>query len=912
MTSISRQDALNDGALKEYAYAKLPRRKGAASEAAVELFLEAEMIRAPRFGDLPYSDGDLWTSVGDRTRDRYLHGFLFLADWVTGLETQPEQTVPVVFRLVDDWVREMGWDTSSPHHPMAYHDETTAQRLKNWLLVEPFVSDYLAPEQGVRFRQAIDATAGILLQEDFHAGNNNHGMFQDLALRHYSSLASWTARQFRDTCREVALDRLQRYFTTCFTSEGVHVENSPSYHQMICYHLTEHVEYLERLGDPRSIPLAKLLHRAAEYATHAVTPAGNYPLLSDSVNKPLRSHAGRVFGSPQYDFAVTQGKKGEEPEGTTLLLPASGYAIHRSGWGNPRATWVMFTAAYNADYHKHSDDLSVVIHSLGRPLLSEAGPYGYNYKDPMTQFGFSQFAHNNVVVDGRSISRTDGKAETVRMTEAIQTAAGFMATAETGRLPNAVHRRSVTVATESDHDEVVVEDELMSSTAESRSWEMFWNIAPDLQVVPHGQGFEVYRGNDKLLDALIQADVPTQVSVHRGETGPRHLGWSFPEFGSAEPSDVVRVAFEGAAARLSTRFAVRGSYNYAELAVVDGRNLWKRSETEPQLNYLLDRVEAPGAPLVVVLSAIGTPGFFTYNYRHSLSGIPVNALYILDDFGDQGCYYLLDHGNPAVSSAVQELVDEIASECGTDREDVVFAGSSKGGAAALYHGITYGSGAVVVGAPQTRIGSFVSKPHPNILEFMTGGTSPEDVQTLDRMLFDVLTDQTRLPRIKFLVGEGDHHYKSHALPWVDHVRSFGHSVDLTVLPGTPHSAIGPVYRDYLRDFVDAFAIERSRRTDDAGGSGARRAATPRPRAGDIHPFIWAEGSTLRLRVSGAAEHQISVKLFRGSEAVDGSSYSATSEFSWKEQPPGRYRARVYYRRAGAEAQAVTTPWCDIR
>ncbi|RZU61593.1 heparinase II/III domain-containing protein [Zhihengliuella halotolerans] len=916
-TTSSTHDS--DVDLASYSYRALPQRRGTDSIEAVEAFLTGGSIRAPRFGDIDYDDGAVWQAVGDRTHDRFLHGFLFLADWTEALEEGDERAGVAVLDLIDRWVGQNGFDPAASPHPLAYHDETTAQRLMHWLLVERNLS---RSDNGLDLsvlRAAIDNTASVLLRDDFHAGWNNHGMFQDLALRHYSEMARWNEESHLVEFRSTALERLHGYFSTCFTVDGVHVENSPTYHQMICRFLTEHVAYLHLRGITDS-QLDDILEKASVYATHVVTPAGTHPLLSDSVSRSLLATAGKLFDSSNYDFAVTQGRKGTVPKDVTLLLPESGYAIHRSRWADREATWVMLTAAYNSNYHKHSDDLSLVVHGAGQPLVSEAGPYGYNYSDPMTVYGFSQFAHNNIVLDRKSVRRVDDYADTVRFIHAEKTAHGFDVTAETGRLTGGTHRREVSVATGEQADVIRVVD-TVEGERDDHTWEMFWNLAPNLLVVPHGQGFEAFRDGVKVLDAFFEADVPTQVSVHRGETKPRVLGWAFPEFGEAEPASVVRVSFKARCARVASRFAVRGDFNYADLALVEGKNQWRRAGGEPQLNYLLDLQEGPSpAPLVVVFSAISPLGRFTYNYRSSLQDLPVNVLYILDDFGDQGCYYLSDHGSRAIAHSVQALIGKVVDDLQIGREHVYFAGSSKGGAAALYHGIEFAGGGIVVGAPQTRIGSFLEKPHPNVLKFMTGGTGQVAVAELDAILFEQVQRQSTIPRVDLLVGDADHHYRNHVLPWVRHAEEAGHTIGLEVVPGTPHSDVGPVFKNFLRSKITALAARVGAphgSTASAAASGLSSGTSSLPQAQPSGAAPWinlsvaAGSSTLRLSVSGAEELQVSLKLYRANEVVDTIEYGDRRDFSWDSLEAGRYRARVYYRERGGEAQAVTSSWCEV-
>src|SRR5699024_579717 len=91
--------------------------------------------------------------------------------------------------------------------------------------------------------------------------------------------------------------------------------------------------------------------------------------------------------------------------------------------------------------------------------------------------------------------------------------------------------------------------------------------------------------------------------------------------------------------------------------------------------------------------------------------------------------------------------------------------------------------------------------HPNILEYIAGGTSPEDIAWADSALERVLTAGDRSTAIEILVGRKDHHYTGHVLPFAESARDHGYSVQVLSLPGTPHSRIGPAFRSYLESWV---------------------------------------------------------------------------------------------------------------
>lgn len=529
--------------------ARLPRTDAPASHARAEFFFETGGIDSVQYGRI--ADIRLtWAAQDERSKGRFLHGFLYLPDldlYLRQTNGGPE-AAGRVFMLLKDWSARfpLGHETAT----MAYHDETTAQRVIHLLAILPQLQSIPSGDREFIHR-LLDKTADLLASEAFHAGHNNHGMFQDIALLTYAALAHWGDQTIRQRYVEVADQRLMTYFRDSFTSEGVHIENAPNYHVLVARYLKEHRDLVAAVGGDHADELDILLRGATEYATHAVMPTGSFPLISDTQPTHLPSVARDVFDDPGFLYAATGGTQGAPPRSRVLTLPNSGYAIYRSAWGDPDAAFVLFQAAYNSGYHKHSDDNSLWIRHAGKDLLCEAGPNGYEYQNPLTQYAYSQFAHNTVIAGGRSTRRHDGNLDGVTMVAHESGPEGFTVTGHNARLSGAVHERTVSVHDAFDQDLVVsVEDRLRSDQV--RRFQILWNVGEGLDVRPRAQGFDLALGTRRLLSLEFVADVPVRMSTHTGETDPEHLGWRFPRFGVAQPSPVVCLTFSAQNAQVST------------------------------------------------------------------------------------------------------------------------------------------------------------------------------------------------------------------------------------------------------------------------------------------------------------------------------------------------------------------------
>lgn len=179
-----------------------------------------------------------------------------------------------------------------------------------------------------------------------------------------------------------------------------------------------------------------------------------------------------------------------------------------------------------------------------------------------------------------------------------------------------------------------------------------------------------------------------------------------------------------------------------------------------------------------------------YNYIRTLLNLDINKLYILDDQGERGSYYLGQDRRFDVEASVSSLITYIANNNSILHQNIICCGSSKGGYAALYYSIKYGFGHAIVGAPQTYLGSYLlsAKEYPT-LKFIAGDSTEESVRFLNGLLFNLVEKALKLPNVIIHVGSGDHHYKDHVLPFVDILNDKGFNVNLDVKEYNDHGDV---------------------------------------------------------------------------------------------------------------------------
>ncbi|GAB3595879.1 Heparinase II/III-like protein [Corynebacterium faecale] len=860
----------------------------------VQTFIRSGTVEINPSEPVRIATGQIWDPSEPRAEGRKAHGWLFAPSWYSAAELLTDDETSLLSQQIEKVFRV--WkDRSSLTGSMAYHDETTAQRAMMFVMLLHTFRKALPDDLFELLNAELKSDLLLLQSEEFYAGLNNHGMFQDIALLVATDYGFAGNESIKFETR--AFTRLHEYFAKCFTSDGIHTENNPTYHVMVSRYLVKVVEYAKYRGYGQLFKnLETVMAKADLYAAFSVTPFRTFPPISDTKLGELTPAAARsTFKDGAFLGALTSGVEGKLPEENVFVAEESGYAIGRSGWTSINDSYLFFSAAYNADYHKHSDELSIYYAANGHEILAEAGPNGYQYDDPFTQFAFSSFAHNTLIVDGQGLPRTDDKSQLTTLTTNEATETTLDVTGQTGRYRQLEWSRRV-IANFSDRSQpaLVVIDDVTSKNP--RSLTFLWHLGAKVIPFLRGNFIEFYSVVTEKKIAEMQWEGEPAVSVQQflGKRHPRVQGWKFPEMGTREPSYTIEVEFESSAAQI--RWTLRTSdFLLDDRGVTPFSSEWKTYWGEKPVHYLLeDRAEKSKTELAVVFSAVHEIGDFTFNYRNSLKDFDGRVLYILDDFGDQGSYYLSSGRNLAEFRSVQGLIKTLVNTMDLSWKNVFTLGSSKGGTSALLHGVSAGVGHVYAGAPQYLIGNFLEKPHPNILEYLAGGTSHNDVYWSNKIASRILASGVRNTDITVIVGKKDGHYRNHVIPLVDDSRASGYTTELLTLPGAPHSSFGSVFRD----FVQTLSRSRSEGSD------------------FILPNVTSYDSNEKeLGVAVALPEGASAlgQLFNGRNKVGSLVRFAGGTAVWKIPQPGIYRVRVYAELPGQNSrQAFGTKPVEIK
>ncbi|WP_217167162.1 hypothetical protein [Streptomyces sp. AC512_CC834] len=173
--------------------------------------------------------------------------------------------------------------------------------------------------------------------------------------------------------------------------------------------------------------------------------------------------------------------------------------------------------------------------------------------------------------------------------------------------------------------------------------------------------------------------------------------------------------------------------------------------------------------LLVVFSSVGSK----YGFGNALSGVQCNVLRIRDRFDGGTSYYVCRDMDFSVSEAVEELICAYTEKLGLSRDEVVLAGSSKGGSAAIFYGLKYGYRNIVASTPQYFIGSY-SQGHGVLGAYVLGEGEPqENVDTLDAVLPTLLAEDEDRDRNVYLVSSSrDYQYEEEVVHFLTALRKY--------------------------------------------------------------------------------------------------------------------------------------------
>lgn len=321
-----------------------------------------------------------------------------------------------------DWLEVHNGPTSHDDS-MAWYDMSLALRTPRLLSLLSISSKYqdLRTKTTILVEGLVRHIDELEKDEAFNPGNN-HGFYTAAAQLHIKRFSP--SIPGAQEAGEQGASRMKIMAERQFAPDGVHLEHSPGYHQM----LLGSFERAIHDGLIQDEKIHERIHRAAHVLGWMIQPDGHLLQFGDTKETSLQ-HNGMFSADPETQFLMSGGATGQAPTSELAVFNDGGYAFVRSpapknAMEISTAGYLAFSAAFHSRAHKHADDLNIVWYDRGVEILVDSGRFGYGklldidsplrsqgyyYESPERQYIEGTMAHNTLMMDGKNQSRRGRK-----------------------------------------------------------------------------------------------------------------------------------------------------------------------------------------------------------------------------------------------------------------------------------------------------------------------------------------------------------------------------------------------------------------------------------------------------------------------------------------------------------------------
>ena len=209
--------------------------------------------------------------------------------------------------------------------------------------------------------------------------------------------------------KELAVSRLLGQLKTDFYPDGGQKELTPHYHRLATESFVEVLELAQLSKAEISPDFIAEIENHLEYLLKISMPDRQLPRLNDSgtnniVNVLNKLAIGFYPENKEFSWMASEGKKGNIPSYSSVLLPWAGQAVMRENW-KKNANYLLFEyGPFGSGTHQHEDKLGVHIASHGETFVFEAGKEDYGRSD-LRKYCKNSSAHSVITIDGEGQHR---------------------------------------------------------------------------------------------------------------------------------------------------------------------------------------------------------------------------------------------------------------------------------------------------------------------------------------------------------------------------------------------------------------------------------------------------------------------------------------------------------------------------
>ncbi|AQM60684.1 heparinase II/III domain-containing protein [Clostridium baratii] len=338
---------------------------------------------ATNLEDIYFEEGNInWDykhNINSNSYLLYLHSLSIVSYLVNAYEKEFKKKYLVKAKeIVESW---MDYNENNSNN-MIWYDHTTANRTHNLIYFFIISKDILSIDEEKMYRCISKHIE--YLYNDCNYFNNNHGIMIDKAL----IMCSFIFEDIKaESWRIKGLSRLKETFYNSFSDNGVHLENSIYYHQFVKKLYIEIENFLNNYNITLGKEITKNFNKIEKYFTYACKPNNYLPLLGDTTliyDKNIIKNFESFF-DPQAGICILQNRHKEYDE---------------------NSTWISFICGYFKKTHKHYDDLSFTMYSMGKDIFVDSGSFGYG-RGKERRYVQHAKSHNTFMVNNENYKLLD-------------------------------------------------------------------------------------------------------------------------------------------------------------------------------------------------------------------------------------------------------------------------------------------------------------------------------------------------------------------------------------------------------------------------------------------------------------------------------------------------------------------------
>lgn len=337
----------------------------------VELFHSGEMVLKYNLETLNIKNGIDWEYMhptNHSTYQVYLHSLPIVNDFViVGTQTRRKNELETARNLIQEWFSN-GISTE-----YAWHEHAVSSRLLNIIKFQEEAEDF---KLGTSFFQELLIKHCLFLNDDDNYKHNNHGLMMDNALIAASFYIEDTT--VKNSYINKALFRIRTSIYRDLTRQGLHVENSPEYHNLYITLLNQIFQTLKKYDIKLESNIDYLKDSAIKLRASLLKPNHEFPMIGDT-------------GQSKYKNIIKSFDDIVDLDAGLIVLQ------NENKRKKILSRYFTFKCGYISKTHKHLDDLSITYYNNGHDVIIDPGKYSYN-KDSYREYIVSPQAHSTVTI----------------------------------------------------------------------------------------------------------------------------------------------------------------------------------------------------------------------------------------------------------------------------------------------------------------------------------------------------------------------------------------------------------------------------------------------------------------------------------------------------------------------------------